>query len=104
MAKVLVEQRFDPALSDEEYGKLAKKVDPCLDQVDAIWCRSYISADKKRVICEFEAADAETVRQAYLSAGVPTEAVWTAGAVFCIEDYPEWIAKREAVRARLSGR
>jgi uncharacterized protein DUF4242 len=78
MARVMMEQFFDPPLSDEEYGKLAKKVDPCLDQHDTIWVRSYIAADKKRCICEFEAPDAESVREAFRSAGVPFERIWAA--------------------------
>ena len=78
MARVMMEQFFDPPLSDEEYGKLAQKVDPCLDQHNAIWIRSYIAADKKRCVCEFEALDAESVREAFRSAGVPFERVWAA--------------------------
>ena len=78
MARVMMEQFFDPPLSDEEYSALGKKVDPCLDQHEAIWVRSYISADKKRCVCEFEAADAESVREAFRSAGVPFERIWTA--------------------------
>jgi hypothetical protein len=74
----MMEQFFDPPLSDEEYGKLAQKVDPCLDQHNAIWIRSYIAADKKRCVCEFEALDAESVREAFRSAGVPFERVWAA--------------------------
>ena len=78
MARVMMEQFFDPPLSDEEYGKLAQKVDPCLGQHNAIWIRSYIAADKKRCVCEFEALDAESVREAFRSAGVPFERVWAA--------------------------
>src|SRR5262245_54836862 len=54
MARVLMEQYFDPPLSDDAYAELGKKVDLCLDQRDAIWVRSYVAADKKRCICEFE--------------------------------------------------
>jgi len=78
MARVMMEQFFDPPLSDEEYGKMSKKVDPCLDQHDAIWVRSYIAADRKRCICEFEAPDAESVREAFRSAGVPFARIWAA--------------------------
>ena len=78
MARVLMEQVFNPPLSDQEYDRLAKKLDPCLDQRDAIWVRSYISADKTRCLCEFEAPDAESVREALRSTGTPFERVWTA--------------------------
>ena len=78
MARVLMEQSFDPPLSDEEYGKLSKQLDPCLDLHDAIWVRSYISTDKKRCVCEFEAPDAECVREAFRSAGVPFVRIFAA--------------------------
>ena len=104
MAIVMMEQVFNPPLSDEEYAKMAAKVDPCLDQRNAIWIRSYISADKTRCVCEFEAPDAESVREAFRSAGAPFERIWTAGAVPKIEDYPEFLKKRDKVRARLAGK
>ncbi|MGZ7033036.1 MAG: nickel-binding protein, partial [Thermoanaerobaculia bacterium] len=44
----------------------------------ARWMRSYLSLDRKRIICEFEAADAEKVRESYRSAGVNFERVWSA--------------------------
>ena len=40
--------------------------------------RSYLSLDRKRMICEFEAADAEQVRESYRSAGVNFDGVWAA--------------------------
>jgi len=40
--------------------------------------RSYLALDRKRLICEFEAADAEQVRDSYRSAGVSFDHCWTA--------------------------
>jgi hypothetical protein len=39
---------------------------------------SDLSSDRKRMICEFEVADAERVRQSQRSAGVKFDQVWTA--------------------------
>jgi hypothetical protein len=75
---MVVEQTFDNPMTPEELNALARRVDPCLEAHGATWVRSYISADRKRVICEFEAADAEKVRESYRSAGVEFESVWTA--------------------------
>src|SRR5215510_13499534 len=99
MATVLVEQVFETPISDDAYGKLAQRLDPCLELRDAVWCRSYVSADRKRVVCEFEAPDAEAVREALRAAGVPFECAWSA-TVARIEDYPDLIAKRDALRRR----
>ena len=78
MANMVVEQTFEKPITNEEMNAMAKRVDPCLEAHGATWVRSYISSDRKRVICEFEAADAEKVRESYRSAGVEFERVWSA--------------------------
>lgn len=78
MAKLVIEQRFETPMSTEAIDALARQVDPCLNEHGALWMRSYLSADRKRMICEFEAADAESVRASYRAAGVAFEACWVA--------------------------
>jgi len=92
MARVVVEQVFDPPMSEEDYASFAKRLDPCLDARNAMWRRSYVSPDRRRMTCEFEAPDAEVVREALRSAGIKFERAWTAD-VFAVEDYPELAAK-----------
>jgi hypothetical protein len=92
MARVVVEQVFDPPMSDEDYAAFSKRLDPCLDARNAMWRRSYVSPDKRRMTCEFEAPDAEVVREALRLAGIKFERAWTAN-VFAVEDYPEMAAK-----------
>jgi hypothetical protein len=78
MANLIVEQTFEPPLTDEEHDRIAQRVDKCLEAHGARWLRSYLSADRTRMVCEFEAADAEAVRSSYRSAGVRFERVWSA--------------------------
>ena len=78
MAIMVLEQSFETPISPEELNATAKRVDRCLEAHGATWVRSYLSTDRKRLICEFEAADAERVRESYRSAGVPFERCWTA--------------------------
>lgn len=78
MAHLIVEQSFDPPLTDEEHTRLAERLDPCLESHGAAWMCSYLSADRRRMVCEFEAADAEAVRQSYRSAGLKFDRVWAA--------------------------
>jgi len=103
MARILVEQTFEPPMTQDQYDKTARRLDPCLDRRDALWRRSYVSSDRTRMLCEFEAPDAEAVREAFRSAGMPFERVWLAE-VTAIEDYPEWLEKLRALQARLAGR
>lgn len=99
MARIVVDQSFEQPIADEEYARLARRLDPCLDVRNAMWRRSYVSADKRHVTCEFEAPDAESVREAMRSAGVPFDRVWAAD-VFAVEDYPELLEKLNALVAR----
>lgn len=96
MARIVVEQVFEPPMSEEDYAEFSKRLDPCLEPRHAVWRRSYVSSDKRRMTCEFEAPDADAVRTAMRSAGLKFERAWTAE-VFAIEDYPELMAKLKAV-------
>ena len=98
MARVVVEQVFDPPMSEDDYAVFAKRIDPCLELRNAMWRRSYISRDKRRMTCEFDAPDAGSVREAMRSAGFKFERVWTAE-VFAIEDYPDMVDKLEKLLA-----
>ena len=76
MAEVIVEQVFDPPLTDEEHRRLSKRIDSCAQMRNARWMRSYLSADRKRMICHFEAPDAQSVRDSFRAAGAGFERVW----------------------------
>jgi ubiquinone/menaquinone biosynthesis C-methylase UbiE len=96
MARVMVEQTFDEPMTDERYAAFAKRVDPCLELRSGMWRRSSLAADKLRMICEFEAPDAESVREAFRMSAVAYERAWTAE-VFAIEDYPELMKKLDVL-------
>jgi uncharacterized protein DUF4242 len=96
MARVIVEQVFEEPLTDERYAAYAQRLDPCMEVRNGAWRRSSVSVDKLRSVCEFEAPDAESVRQAYRASGVPFERVWTAE-VYAVEDYPEQMKKLRAL-------
>src|SRR5436190_17138149 len=68
MAHLIVEQTFDVPLTDDEHGHLGQQLDKCLEAYGARWMRSYLSTDRRRMVCEFDAADAEAVRTSYRSA------------------------------------
>jgi hypothetical protein len=49
------------------------------------------------MVCEFEAPDAESVREALRAAGQPFDRVWPA-TVHAVEDYPEHRARLDRLR------
>jgi hypothetical protein len=99
MARVIVEQVFSEPCTDERCAALARAVDACIEMRNGIWRRSSLSKDRLRMICEFEAPDAQSVREAFRSSGVAFERVWAAD-VYAIEDYPEMMPKLNALLER----
>jgi hypothetical protein len=75
---LIVEQVFAEPLTDEEHSAGARRLDDCLARYGARWLRSYLSTDHRRMICEFEASDADAVRNSFRSAGIEFVRVWTA--------------------------
>jgi hypothetical protein len=78
MPHVIVEYAFDPPATEEELDRIAEQLDPCLEGRDVRFVQSFVSLDRRRRICVFEAADAETVRSSYRSASVVFERIWPA--------------------------
>jgi hypothetical protein len=100
MAQVIAEQSFAEGLSDEQLSRMSSKLDACLELRRGCWARSYLSADRKRLLCEFQAPDAESVREAIRNAELEFDRVWSAQ-VFAVEAYPELLAKLRKLRSDL---
>jgi hypothetical protein len=78
MPHMIVETVYDPPMTEEQFDAKASKLMPCLEGHGVRWLRSYMSLDRRRRVCVFEAPDADAVRSSYRSAGVSFERVWPA--------------------------
>lgn len=78
MAVIVVEYEFSPPITEEGLKQMGETLAPCSRMRRLRRLRTLISNDGRRGFCEFEAADAETVRDAYRSAGVAFHSVWPA--------------------------
>jgi len=78
MARVMVERKFDAAESFEDLQAREDAFAWCAEQHQVTFVRSYFSKDRKRMICEYEAPDAEAVRKLQRTASMPFERIWTA--------------------------
>ena len=78
MAWVVVERSFDEPVQFDEIQSIRDRGAWCLELYGVRFVRSYFSADRLRMICLFEAHDADSVRDAQRMAGVPFERVWAA--------------------------
>ncbi|MGB5704450.1 MAG: DUF4242 domain-containing protein, partial [Polyangiales bacterium] len=77
-ARVMVERKFDEGASFEELQTQEDAFAWCAEQHEVTFIRSYFSKDKKRMICEYEAPDAEAVRRLQRTASMPFDRIWTA--------------------------
>lgn len=78
MPYLIVEYDFNPPATDQELARMSASLGPCLEVRNVKRIRTVISEDRRRGFCEFEAADAETLREAYRSARVSFRSVWPA--------------------------
>jgi hypothetical protein len=78
MPRIIVERSFDPPLTQDDLDAIGRRVGGCLDLYRVRWIRSYFSADRRRMVCEYEAADAQSVRDVQNTAQAPFERVWPA--------------------------
>jgi hypothetical protein len=74
----VVEHEYETPLTEEQHNAEGQRADPCLQRYGVGWKRSYLAADRMKMVCEFEAQSAEHIRNALRSAEVPFARVWPA--------------------------
>jgi hypothetical protein len=81
MTTVVVERSFAEPVPFEEVQALEDAGAGCLEAHGVRFLRTYFSRDRRRMICLYEAPDAESVRLAEGKAGVPFERAWASRAI-----------------------
>jgi Protein of unknown function (DUF4242) len=76
VALIVVERTFDTPVSDPEMDEVAERERPCREIRGVTWKRSVLSNDRRRMICEYGAPDAETVRKVQREAVAPFDRIW----------------------------
>jgi len=77
-ALVMVERTFAQPMVFEELRAVTNRNGACFQRHDVRFARSYFSADRRRMVCLYQAPDAEAVRQANRTAGLPFDRIWPA--------------------------
>ena len=75
-ANVMVERRFEEPVTVESLQAIEDAGAWCLEMHKVTFLRTYFSADKKNMLCLYQAPDAESVRLAQQQAGMPVERIW----------------------------
>ena len=88
MPYLIVESSYDPPITDEELIALYERMTPCLEVRGIEKLRTWVANDRRRTVCEYRAADAESVREAYRSGAAKFERVWSA-TLFEPGDFPD---------------
>ena len=78
MPRIIVERSFEAPFTEEELAAVEARMAPCLDLYNVRWIRSYWSADRTRMICEYDAGDIASVRNVQREADAKFERVWAA--------------------------
>ncbi len=78
MALIICERSYPVPVSLERFRAATRAQNPCFKVRGVRWLGSALSSDGLRVLCRYEASDAESVRQANREAGLPFEHVWAA--------------------------
>ncbi|NDJ19611.1 nickel-binding protein [Myxacorys almedinensis] len=76
MSLVIVETAAEQPLTDEYLYDANQKVLPCFEARNITWHYSLLSLDRYRMICTFDAPDAESVRESYRRLGLPSRPIW----------------------------
>jgi Protein of unknown function (DUF4242) len=81
MSRIIVERNFARPQSDADMAAVANRERPCLEVYGVAWRRSLLSADRRRMVCEYEAADAESVRRVQREAEAQFDRIWAADVI-----------------------
>jgi hypothetical protein len=75
-ANVVVERRFEEPVMFESVQAMAIAAEWCMRQHKVTVLRTYFSADRRNMLCLYQAPDAESVRLAQHQANMPVDRVW----------------------------
>jgi hypothetical protein len=81
MSTVVVERAFPEPVTFADIQATEDRGARCLEAHGVRFTRTFFSRDRRRMVCLYEAKDAESVRLAQEKAGLPFERAWTARVV-----------------------
>lgn len=81
MQRIVVERSYDAPHTEDDMLLVQGRMRPCLKAYQVVWKRTVVSADRRRLVCEYEAPDTETVRRIQHEAGAQFDRIWIAAHV-----------------------
>lgn len=77
LEQVVVQQVLPVSYSAEQVGGIMEQTRGCFDLYRAALRQTYLALDGMRMICVFDAPDAESVRTAKVQSGIPLVRAWS---------------------------
>ena len=77
MTNMFLERSFDAPLTRDDVIAQARDCGWCFEAHRGNWHGSFLARGGRKLVCRFEAADAEAVRLAQQKAGMPFTRVWS---------------------------
>lgn len=99
MSLIVVETTAEQPLTDELLQDDHERVMPCFEARNVTWRYSLLSTDRHRMICTFDAPDAESVRESYRKAGLQSRPIWSG----LIQQEPAQPQRNSTVRHVIEG-
>jgi hypothetical protein len=76
VAYVFVERTFEVPVEYDDLQRCEQAAGSCFELHKVRFIRSYLSSDKQRMLCLYEAPDAESVRMANRQGNLPFDRAW----------------------------
>lgn len=76
MQRFIVERSFSPPMTDQALAEVNARMAPCLEMHGVRWIRTHLSEDRQRMVCEYEAPDAGSVRKVQHEAQASFDRIW----------------------------
>lgn len=81
MSLVIAETVAEQPITEEVLQEIAERAGPCHQARNITWQCSLLSTKRDRMICIYDAPDAESLRESYRRAGLLSRVVWAANLV-----------------------
>jgi Nickel responsive protein SCO4226-like len=81
VSTVIVERVFPEPVSEDDVRAGEDRAAGCYQDHQVRYLRTYVARDLKRMVCVYEAPDAESVRIVQEKARLPYEKLWSANAI-----------------------
>ena len=81
MTRVMVERSFEMPVAFEDIQAIEETGAWCLEAHQVVFIKTFFSVDRRRMLCLYEAPDAESVRLAEKKAQVPFDCAWSCRAL-----------------------